>query len=84
MPVSTLTVKGQTTIPKKIRKHLNIQPGDRIDFVIEKSGKVVLEPATLDAKELEGILHKQGIRPVTVEEMKKTVKTLFSKQKAHI
>lgn len=84
MPVSTLTVKGQTTIPKKIRKHLKIQPGDRIDFVIEKSGKVVLEPATLDAKELEGILHKPGIKSVTVEEMKKAVKTRFSRQKAHI
>lgn len=82
MPVSTLTVKGQTTIPKKIRKHLKIQPGDKIDFVIEKSGKVILEPATLDAKELEGILHTPGIKPVSIEDMKKVIKKRFSGIKA--
>ena len=81
MPVSTVTVKGQTTIPKKIRKHLKIQPGDKIDFVIEKSGKVILEPATLDAKELEGILHKPGIKPVSIEDMKKVIKKRFSETK---
>jgi antitoxin PrlF len=78
MPVSTLTGKGQTTIPKKIRNHLKIQPGDRIDFVIERGGKVVLEPAILDAKELEGILHRPGTKPVSVEDMKKTVRKRFS------
>jgi antitoxin PrlF len=84
MPVSAVTVKGQTTIPREIRKHLNIQPGDKIDFVIEKSGKVVLEPATLDVKALEGILHRPGMKPVPVEDMKKAVKSHFSKAKAHI
>jgi antitoxin PrlF len=84
MPVSTITVKRQTTIPKKIRKHLKIHPGDKIDFIIEKGGKVVLEPATLDVKELEGILHKPGIKPVSIEDMKEAVKKRFSKAKSSI
>ncbi|MBU1740948.1 MAG: AbrB/MazE/SpoVT family DNA-binding domain-containing protein, partial [Proteobacteria bacterium] len=30
MPTATLTSKGQTTIPQKIREHLGLQPGDRL------------------------------------------------------
>lgn len=77
MSVSMITIKGQTTIPKKIRDHLKIQPGDKIDFVIDDNGKVVLEPATLDVKEIEGILHKPGMKIVSVEEMNKAVRKRF-------
>ncbi|MDP2278851.1 MAG: type II toxin-antitoxin system PrlF family antitoxin [Nitrospirota bacterium] len=74
MPSAAITVKGQTTIPKKIRNHLNLHPGDQIDFVIEENGKVILEPATLDVKELEGIMHRPGMKAVSVDEMKEAVK----------
>jgi antitoxin PrlF len=81
VPVSTITAKGQTTIPKKIRDHLKLQPGDKVDFVIVEDGrKVVLEPATLDVRELEGMLHKPGMKAVSVEEMKKIVKSRFRKK----
>jgi len=80
MAVSTVTVKGQTTIPKKIRKYLKLQPGDKIDFIVEESGKVVLEPATLDVKELEGILHKPGMKAVSGEEMAKVIKSRFMRK----
>jgi AbrB family looped-hinge helix DNA binding protein len=80
MAVSTVTVKGQTTIPKKIRKYLKLQPGDKIDFIVEESGKVVLEPATLDVKELEGILHKPGMKAVSGEEMAKAIKNRFKRK----
>jgi len=80
MPISTITEKGQTTIPKKIRDHLKLQPGDRIDFFIENNGKVVLEPAILDVKELEGILRRPGIKVVPVEEMKKAIKRRFKRR----
>ena len=35
MPHSTVTSKGQTTIPGKIRKALRIRPGDRLEYVVE-------------------------------------------------
>ena len=35
MPHSTVTSKGQTTIPGKIRQALNIKPGDRLEYAIE-------------------------------------------------
>lgn len=36
-----LTVKGQITIPKKIREHLAIAPQDEVDFVV-KDDQVIL------------------------------------------
>lgn len=33
--LSTVTTKGQVTIPKKIREALKISPNDKIDFVQE-------------------------------------------------
>ena len=35
MPHSTMTSKGQTTIPKKIRKALRIKPGDKLGYEVE-------------------------------------------------
>jgi antitoxin PrlF len=36
--VSTLTDKGQTTVPKSVRKALGLSAGDRITFHIGQSG----------------------------------------------
>ena len=35
MPHSTVTSKGQTTIPGAIRDALNIKPGDRLEYEVE-------------------------------------------------
>lgn len=35
MPHSTVTSKGQTTIPEKIRKALRIKPGDKLEYAVE-------------------------------------------------
>ena len=35
MSHSTVTSKGQTTIPGKIRKALRIKPGDKLEYVVE-------------------------------------------------
>jgi antitoxin PrlF len=33
---STLTSKGQTTIPGEVRKALRIKPGDRLEYALER------------------------------------------------
>ena len=38
---SSVTTKGQVTIPAELREKLGIKPGDRVGFV-EKGGKVEL------------------------------------------
>ena len=42
---TTLTVKGQVTIPKQIRDALNLTPGSQLDFAVNKEGQVVLQKA---------------------------------------
>lgn len=79
MPTSTLTSKGQTTIPRAIRAHLHLQPGDRLEFVVEEDGRVVLLPATIDAAELAGIL-KAPSRPVSVEAMNRAIRKRGGRQ----
>ncbi len=75
MPVATLTSKGQTTIPKEIRDHLRLKPGDRLRFGIEEGGRVVVEAETgkLPIQRLKGIFPKPE-RPVTLEEMDEAIR----------
>ncbi len=41
--VSTITSKGQVTIPAEVRKHLGLKTNDKISFVIEDQGGVRLK-----------------------------------------
>lgn len=52
---STVTVKGQFTIPKAIRDHLRLKPGDRVKFFIRPGGSVGLLPK-VSASELRGVI----------------------------
>jgi AbrB family looped-hinge helix DNA binding protein len=42
---TTLTIKGQVTIPKQIRDSLDLQPGTRLEFTVNGDGEVVLQRA---------------------------------------
>ncbi len=81
MATALITSKGQTTIPKEIRDYLHVQPGDRVDFVVRDDGTVVLEPATLDIGDLEGALHRPGMKAVSDEEMKAALRKRFGAKK---
>lgn len=65
---SAITVKGQATIPKAIREHLRLKPGDRVKFFVHPDGSVVLLPK-LPAAALRGILKSRRRRPVTIAEI---------------
>ncbi|MEW6169016.1 MAG: type II toxin-antitoxin system PrlF family antitoxin [Pseudomonadota bacterium] len=42
---TTMTVKGQVTIPKKVRDALKLAPGDRVDFEVNPDGEIVVRKA---------------------------------------
>jgi len=65
---SAITVKGQATIPKPIREHLGLQPGDRVKFFVHPDGTVVLLPK-LPASAIRGMVKSRNARPVTSERM---------------
>jgi antitoxin PrlF len=64
---SALTSKGQVTIPKVIRAHLGLKPGDRLKFFMHPDGSVALLPKR-PASILRGIVRSR--RRATVEEMR--------------
>ena len=48
---STVTRKGQTTIPGKIRKALRIKPGDRLEYLLLGDRVTIrVHPGTLSLK----------------------------------
>jgi antitoxin PrlF len=42
---TTLTSKGQVTIPKRIRDALHLLPGAAVEFSVNAGGELVLQPA---------------------------------------
>ncbi|HEY0878823.1 MAG TPA: type II toxin-antitoxin system PrlF family antitoxin [Zeimonas sp.] len=42
---TTITSKGQVTIPKHIREALGLVPGSRVEFDVDDQGRVVLQAA---------------------------------------
>ena len=69
MPGSTISSKGQITIPKEIRAALRVESGDRVQFVVRPDGVVELRPETVDLLELVGILEPLEGRHASVEQM---------------
>ena len=65
---SAITIKGQATIPKAIREHLGLQPGDRVKFFVHPDGSVVLLPK-ISASAVRGMVKSQNPRRVTTERM---------------
>ena len=72
MSVTTLTSKGQLTLPKDIRDRLGLKPGDRFSCSVSDQGAVLLQRKTGRLEDLIGILHVPG-RKATVEEMNEAI-----------
>ncbi len=70
---SLVSEKGQVTIPKAVRQHLKLETGARLDFVIEDDGTVVVKPVTRHVRDLAGLLHRPGRRPVSVRGMDEAI-----------
>ena len=73
MSTATITSKGQITLPREVREHLHLSEGDRVEFLIEPEGGVRLRPLTGSVRNLFGILHRPGMRALSVEEMDEAI-----------
>jgi antitoxin PrlF len=78
MPKSTLTSKGQITVPIEVRENLHLKAGSKVDFVIEPGGRVIFQPLRSDFKILKGMLKSKLKRTVTVEEMNEAIARGYS------
>lgn len=68
MSTATITSKGQITIPADVRRALDVEAGDRVEFVQVEAGRFELVVATRSIRELKGRFGSPG-RVVSIEEM---------------
>jgi len=68
MPVSVLTKKWQTTIPKDVRNLLGLKPKDRIFYLIEGE-RVVLKPLKGNILDLRGSVNTKE-KPIDFKKLR--------------
>ena len=44
MNYSTVTIKGQVTIPAQYRRRLNLKPKSKVKFLLKDSGDLLVQP----------------------------------------
>jgi AbrB family looped-hinge helix DNA binding protein len=76
MATSTLTSKGQITLPRAVRDQLGLAQGDRVEFTVESGGRVLLRPATeRKGPRVVGLLnHLQRRRPLGSEQIRSALR----------
>jgi antitoxin PrlF len=73
VPASTMTTKGQVTIPKVVRDALGVRSGDRVAFYVHANGSVTVQAETVDLLSLCGSI-TPGRRGVTIEDMQDAIR----------
>ncbi|MBE0547917.1 MAG: AbrB/MazE/SpoVT family DNA-binding domain-containing protein [Rubrivivax sp.] len=66
---TTMTSKGQVTVPREIRDRLGLKSGDKMAFTMLSDGTVVMRPKTRRLADLAGSLTRAGQPKVAVEAM---------------
>ena len=72
MSTATLTSTGQITIPADVRRSLNVQTGDRVEFVQVEAGRFELVAVTRSVRELKGLFGKPA-RTISIDEMNRVI-----------
>jgi len=75
MITSTVTSKGQITIPKQIREFLKVEAADQIVFVPLEDGKVLMTSKHRSVTDLFGMLkHRKKKKPVSLQQMENAIR----------
>ncbi|MCW3489939.1 AbrB/MazE/SpoVT family DNA-binding domain-containing protein [Dethiobacter alkaliphilus] len=78
--ISSVTQKGQVTIPQVVREKLGIKYGDKVAFSFNEEGQVIIDRVSTDLDELYGILSdKKSSTPL--EEERKLSREWIGEQK---
>lgn len=70
MTESSITEKGQTTLPKSVREFLGLRAGDKVRYVITDGGVRIMPVRSV--RRLCGVLQHDG-PTVTLEEMEQAI-----------
>lgn len=69
MTDSTITSKGQVTIPKQVRDRLGVKAGDRVTFTVLPDGVVLLRAKVGSIKDIGGLLYEPDREAVPIEKL---------------
>ena len=69
MSETTLTSKGQVTVPREIRDRLGLASGDKLAFTLLSDGTVVMRAKTWRLIDLAGTLTRPGQPQISIEQM---------------
>ncbi|ODS97936.1 MAG: AbrB family transcriptional regulator [Lautropia sp. SCN 69-89] len=69
MAESTITAKGQTTVPAQVREQIGAVPGTRLVWHVMPDGSVIVRAKTKSILDLAGILKPPKGKHVPVEAM---------------
>ncbi len=72
MTTATITSKGQITIPATVRQALNVDAGDRVEFIQLEPGQYLFVAANRSVTELKGMFGKAK-RVVSLDEMNQAI-----------
>lgn len=70
MAESTVTAKGQTTVPRQVRDQIGAGPGTRLLWRVLPDGRLIVRAKTRSVLDLAGSLKSAKKQPVTLEAMK--------------
>jgi antitoxin PrlF len=74
---TTVTVKGQVTLPKGVRDAAGIKPGDRVEVTATAAGGVLIEKAGASddyINRLRRLARRRLIRGITTDELMKELR----------
>lgn len=69
MAESTITAKGQTTVPADVRALVQASPGTRLVWSVTPDGTIIVRAKTKSILELAGMLKAPKGKHVSVEDM---------------
>ena len=67
--ISTITSKGQITIPVDIRRAAGLEPGSQVEFIVNARQRIELVPRHGDIRGLRGVVAAPA-NPVSLGEMR--------------
>jgi antitoxin PrlF len=69
MPESTITSKGQTTVPAQVRQQIGAESGTRLVWHVMPDGSMIVRAKTRSILDLAGTLKAPKGKRVAIEDM---------------
>lgn len=70
---TSMTSKGQVTVPKPVRDRLGLKAGDRVEFIVDDEGFARMVPISRSIKELRGMVPPPN-RAMSLEDMEDAIR----------